>query len=121
MAKDDYDVIVYRILVYLYACLKHKIMFEEEVFLATVCRNVESEEYFADILRMMQKEGYIEGLVFANPWGNEWILGNDIENARITPEGIHYLQDNSRMKKVGEMLKESVDIIAKLASLIKLI
>ena len=32
MAKDDYDVIVYRVLVYFYACMKRKIMFEEETF-----------------------------------------------------------------------------------------
>lgn len=36
MAKDDYDVIVYKILVYLYAFMKRKITFEEDVFQATV-------------------------------------------------------------------------------------
>lgn len=67
------------------------------------------------------REGHIEGLVFTNSWGDEWIPTSDIQNARITPDGIHYLQENGRMKKVGEMLKESVDIIAKLASMIKLL
>ena len=42
MAKDDYDVVVYRVLVYLYAVLKHKIIFEEATFRQAVRKNVES-------------------------------------------------------------------------------
>ena len=32
MAKDDYDVIVFKILTYLYACVKRKTVFEEAAF-----------------------------------------------------------------------------------------
>ncbi len=46
MAKDDYDIIVYRVLVYLYACLKRRILFDEAIFRATVRKDIESEEYF---------------------------------------------------------------------------
>ena len=120
MAKDDYDVIVYRILVYLYACLKHKILFEEVTFHAAVRKNVESDEYFADILRMMQEDGLISGVVLTKIWGGDVVIGSDLEDMKITSSGIQYLQENSRMKKIGESLKESVDIIAKLAGIIKL-
>ena len=118
MAKDDYDVIAYRVLVYLYACMKRKILFEDVTFQAAVRKNVESDEYFASILRMMQDEGYIRGLMFTDAWGGDFILASDIRNARITAAGIHYLQENSKMKKVGEALKESVDIISKLAQIV---
>ena len=120
MAKDDYNVIVYRVLVYLYACMKRKIMFEKATFQEAVRKNVESDTYFADILRMMQDEGLIEGLTFAKAWGGDVILITDVEDAKITAAGIRYLQENSTMKKVGDMLKETVDIISKLAAIIQI-
>ena len=69
MAKDDYDVVVYRMLVYLYAVLKHKIIFEDATFRQAVRKNIESDEYFTSILRMMKEENLIEGLSFERAWG----------------------------------------------------
>ena len=118
MAKDDYDVIVYRILVYLYACKKRKIMHEESTFNAAVRKNVDSDEYFADILSMMQEEGLIEGLTIVKAWGGDKIIASDYGDMQITVKGIRYLSEDSRMNKVGSFLKDSVDTIAKLASII---
>lgn len=115
MAKDDYDVIVYRLLVYLYGCLKRKILFDSAEFRETVKKNVESEEYFADVVRMMQQEGLIEGAVIIKAWGGDVIITSDLQDIKITSAGIHYLKDNSQMHKVGTILRESADIISKLA------
>lgn len=120
MAKDDYDVIVYRVLVYYYACLKRKIMFDAAVFDASVKKDIESDAYFFDVLRMMQNEGLIEGLDFANAWGGDIILISELSDARITADGIHYLKENSSMRRVADMLKTSVDIIANLAGILQL-
>ena len=120
MAKDDFDVIAYRVLVYLYACLKREIMFEDVTFYESVRKNVSSDTYFADILRMMQAEGLIEGLEFANAWGGDCILVSSASDARITAAGIRYLKENGTMKRVGDALKETVDIISKLASILQL-
>lgn len=117
MARDDYDVIVYKVLVYLYACMKHKIIFEEETFDKSVREKVDNDDYFINVLRMMQDEGLLERLTFVNVWGGDVFLTSDIKDARITSKGIHYLEENERMHRVGNWLKESVDIIAKLASL----
>ena len=118
MAKDDYDVIVYRVLIYLYACKKRRIIFEEVTFNEAVRKNVENDLYFYDVLNMMQEEGLIRGLAFAKAWGGDKILLSPISDAEITVTGIHYLQDNDTMKRVGNMLREAVDIIAKLAALL---
>lgn len=118
MAKDDYDVIAYRVLVYLYAVMKHKIVFEDLTFEKAVRKNVESDEYFAEILQMMQEEELIKGLTFVNAWGGDVILASDVSDAKITPTGIRYLNENDRMRQIGNMLKESVDLISKLASLV---
>lgn len=121
MAKDDYDVIVYRVLVYLYACLKREILFDRAVFDATVKKDVDSETYFLAVLKMMQKEGLIEGLTFVDAWGGDSILLSDLSNASITSEGIHYLKENSVMRRVAEALKASVDIIANLADILQIL
>lgn len=118
MAKDDYDVIVYRVLVYLYACFKRKIIFELITFKAAAQKGIESDEYFTDALKMMQSEGFIEGLTFVDAWGGETILASDLSNARITPAGIRYLESNSKMSHIGDYLKSTVDIIAKLAGML---
>lgn len=118
MAKDDYDVILYRLLIYLYACMKRKIIFEEQTFSASVKKHVDSEEYFADIIRMAQEEGLIEGVTIKKAWGGDVIIASSLNHARITASGIRYLNNNCQMKAIGELLKESADIISKLAALI---
>lgn len=116
MAKDDYEVIVYRILIYLYACMKRKIIFDETVFRKTVRRNVEDDSYFTDIIRLIQSEGLIENVAIICAWGNEYIIASDLADMSITASGIRYLKENSRMKQIGEMLKESADMMVSLAT-----
>lgn len=116
MAKDDYEVVTYRILVYLYACMKRKIIFDETVFRKTVRRNVEDDSYFTDIIRLIQSEGLIENVAIIRAWGNEYIIASDLADMSITASGIRYLKENSRMKQIGEMLKESADMMVSLAT-----
>ena len=70
MAKDDYDVIVYKMLLYLYGCMKRVISFNQAVFDKSIKREELNEGYFTDILRMMQKEGLVDGVNTVKPWGN---------------------------------------------------
>ena len=121
MAKDDYEVIVYRVLVYLYACMKRKIMYEEISFREAVRKNVESDEYFAKVISMMKSEGLITKVSIVEAWGGDCIIASDLRDMEITAEGIRYLKENSTMNKVGAMLKESVDTIARLAVIVGLI
>lgn len=108
MAKDDYDNLVFRILVYLYACLKRKADFDERVLTQKIVTGVVNEEYFIDVLRMMQQEGYVEGVAFTRAWGREYILTDGLGSLSITPEGIHYLKDNSRMQSIKDRVLEGV-------------
>ncbi|MCI5999966.1 MAG: YjcQ family protein, partial [Finegoldia magna] len=62
MAKDDYNVIVFKILTYMYAVLKRKTIFDINEF-KTAVGNID-ENYLSDLLEMMQKENFIEGLIF---------------------------------------------------------
>lgn len=121
MAKDDYDVIVYRVLVYLYGCLKHKIVYEDVTFEAAVKKNIDSDEYFFEVLRMMQDEGLIEGFSYVKAWGGDIIATSDMSDMKITAAGVRYLKDNGTMQKVGIALKDIADLIAKLATMLSLI
>ena len=116
MAADDYFVIVYKVLIYLYGCLKRKIVFSNEEFEA-IAKDGITEEYFEDILKMMNDEGYITGYTQLKVWGGV-ITTNEYDNIKITQKGIEYLQENSLMQKVKRFLLESNDIISDLINLI---
>lgn len=118
MAKDDYDVLVYKILLYLYAVFKRKKVFDEEEFKEALKVKEISEEYLINILNSMQEENLIKGLSFINPWGGEVLLSNDYSCMKIKADGIHYLSENGKMKKVRDFLLENADIFA---SLIKIL
>jgi hypothetical protein len=114
VAKDDYDVILFKILLYLYACFQGKIVFQNDVFEKTV-KNGISDEYINRILRGAQSENLIEGLVFTHTWGNEYILSSPLSDMAITPDGIRYLKDNGKMQKAKSFLLEhSVELISTL-------
>ncbi len=120
MAKDDYDVIVYKILVYLYGCLKRKTVFNQEVFNKIIKRDSLNDDYLNDVIRMMQQEGFIEGASFTKAWGNVYIMTSDYNDIQITPAGIHYLKENSTAQKIKEILLENADTMAGLIGILAL-
>lgn len=117
MAKDDYDVLVFKILTYLYACLKGKAFYDPDVVEKTVFQGV-NEPYRAYILRHMAGSGLIEGYRYTHAWGNVYVSLTDLSECQITPEGITFLKENSTMKKVLSALQESGDMIISLFRLI---
>ena len=117
MAKDDYDVIVYKILLYFYAVMKRKIQYERETFEKVISKSGISDEYLVDILRMMQDEGLIEGVKVMKAWGNDSILISEFSDISITADGIHHLKDNTTMKKIGKALSEAPGLIASLIAI----
>lgn len=120
MAKDDYHVIAFRILTYLYARLKRKVLFSQESFDKAVHRDNLNEEYFTDVLWMMQEEGQITGIEIVPAWGDDKVIASDLSELRITAAGIDYLKENGTMQKVYKALMTAADSTAKLADLIGL-
>lgn len=106
MAKDDYDYIVFKILTYLYTCLKRQNSFSNEVFMDKIITKKVCEDYMIDILRMMDAEGLIEGLTFIKAWGNEYVISNDLNNVRITSQGVRYVLNNDKMKQIKTAILE---------------
>ncbi len=107
MAKNDYFVIAYRILAYLYACMKNgekvnvNIISYEEL-------NI-NYRYWLDVIIMLYDEEYIKGITINKVLGNEY--NARIDNIKITQKGIQFLQENSSMAKAKEFLKTLKEII----------
>lgn len=102
MAKDDYNVIVFKILTYLYGCFQRKYLFNKAEFLKLLESQHIAEQYLSDVLRIMQEEGLIAGLIFKKAWGNEYLLINDYRDMTITALGIRFLLEDKTMGKVKE-------------------
>lgn len=120
MAKNDLDFILYKILLYYYGVLQKKYHFDLKVFKALFDESVD-DEYLMDVVRMASEEGLIVGLNFVAAWGLDKILVNDLNEGRITINGVQYLKENAGMKKVTKFLSTSTGIVANLAALVALI
>ena len=63
------------------------------------------------LLRMMQEEGYIKGLMYEQTMSDSSPHVVLPINPKITIRGLEYLEENSFMKKAGNMLKTIKEII----------
>ncbi|MBR0148551.1 MAG: hypothetical protein IJM23_05075 [Lachnospiraceae bacterium] len=99
MAKDDHNIIIFKILVYLYAVFKGSEVFEQEKYDKAINRKDINEEYLFKLYKMMSDEGFIEKLPFKKAWGGDLIPLFDESDMTITYKGIRYLEENDSMKK----------------------
>lgn len=100
MAKDDYHVIVYMILKYLYQCLKNGIDVEQFEILNIIG---ELPKTYADyIIEALHTEGHVEGVYPITAGGEE--VYRLTPETRITPKGIEYLNNDEYMHKVKKYL-----------------
>lgn len=110
MAKDDYDVIVFRILGYLYKQLKKGEPVEAEMlrYDSKTC-NI-NEFYWKYIMTSMQEEGLISGLQKEEGQEDDNWIEKQLANTQITPKGIALLGDNPMMDKVEKLVKGILNI-----------
>lgn len=103
MAKDDFFVIAYRIMAYLYACMKAGEAPRTDELSAE--RLGINERYHADIITSLYQKGYIDGVREIHLPGSIKPV-YDISRPRVTMDGIEWLQNNTTMAKAKEALKE---------------
>lgn len=116
MAKDDYPVIVYQLLAYMYQCLKRgedvdTQMISADSDLFKVNGQSINKRYWAYVIRNLQKYGLIDGVVFADMDGIKHPVPINCEACQITPAGIEYLTDNSFIQKAKAFLKDAKAIV----------
>ena len=105
MAKDDYHVIVYQILAYLYTILKEG-RSADPAFLEWQGEYLNiNRKYWLYIMENLLNDGYIRGITITTTWGTERLI-NGLEHCEITPKGIEYVTDDRFMKKAVRFFKE---------------
>ena len=109
MAKDDYHVILYKILAYLYVQLKNGEDADPKCLVHDGLLFQIKQRYWNYIMENALKQGLIDGITVTRPWGADAIIGN-LEACQITPAGIEYLCDNSFLEKAKQFLKEIKEI-----------
>lgn len=118
MAKDDYFSLVYKLLSYLYACLK----INRKPNWATIAPNTKDfpigEEYFAYILSHLLADGYIEGITEVRKIGSP-VQFKETKGISITPKGIQYPDENSMMKKAAQLVEPITDIASMVIQAVK--
>lgn len=114
MAQNDYFVIVYQVLKYLYDCLKRGE--KPEVCYLRASRYSIPENYWQYILISLINEGYIAGIKPVETKGG--VLLDDLQETIITPKGIEYLFENKLFEKVKRTLKDVKDIFYQLDMLL---
>lgn len=109
MAKDDYFVLVYKLLRYLYRCLKENFPASWEVVAPYTKDFPIEKEYFTYLLSHLLADGYLEGIAEVKKIGSP-VRFKETSGLAITPKGIAYLEENSTMKRVGEFLGSAGEI-----------
>ncbi len=112
MARDDYFVIAYKILTYLYECLKTGE--DIDMFILTPETYGIEESYFNYILIQLYEEGYIEGISVVAIMGAKRKGVKITKSITIKPKGIEYLQENSMLSKAKKVIKEIKDTIPRI-------
>ena len=107
MAQNDYFVIVYRVIKYLYDCLKAGSQ-PEIVYLTASTYNI-PDSYWTYIIISLISEGYIKGIAMTSI--KNCVVFGDLQDAIITPKGIEYLFENSLLEKVKKTLKDTKEMI----------
>lgn len=105
MSKDDYFVIAYRILAYLYVCLKSGDQPDMNYINADSDAINISSKYWEYIIRHLYQDGYIEGVSLVSVTGRSTPGIKLDPDFMITPSGIEFLQNNSAMRRACDFLK----------------
>lgn len=111
MAKNDYYVIVYRVLMYLYNCLRQDEVVDMQKLTPEYLHiNQRYFEYIFDTL-------YDEGLILNKAYYED-MLGKHLESdIMISPKGISFLHENSTIDKVKKSVKGIAVIISDIPGL----
>ena len=108
MAKDDFFVIAYKMLSYLYACMKAGE--DPDTSMISHERYGIPKRYWMSIITNLYNKGYITGVREIHLPGRTGEL-YEVDTPEITMDGIEFLQNNSSMAKAKNVLKELKEII----------
>lgn len=101
MAQDDMHVVMYKILTYLYKCMKSGAKPDREKFSAQALGI--NEAYWSCIMAELARRGLIAGVKATR---SEIGDGVYVANPRVTMEGVEFLMENSMMAKAKQFIMD---------------
>lgn len=107
MAKDDYFVIAYRILDYLYKCFKDGVSSDID-FISPDALKI-NQGYFVNVMESLSDKEYIKGVCFPRSIGAP--VGVKFSDLKITQDGMEFLQENSSIQKAKKALQTFKSVI----------
>ena len=110
MAKDDMEVIMYKILRYLYVCMKKDIEPKLEDFSWDSKLFQIPQNYWCKIIVILVRKGYITGFEIIDYTKDAPVIQTN-RPFEITFEGVQFLEENSRMQKAKEYCAETFNVI----------
>lgn len=112
MAANDYHVIVYQILAYLYECLKDGKEVNEKAIEQYKADLMLNDKYWSYILRHLVEGGLVEGVKPIPIMGRREKTFKFTSETAITPYGISFLIEDSMMEKAKKAIKDSAMSVA---------
>lgn len=101
MAQDDMHVVMYKILAYLYACMKAGERADRnEMSAAALGIN---EVYWTEIIAELTHRRLIKGVTVTHSPKSDGVY---LDNPRVTMEGVEFLMENSMMAKAKQFLMD---------------
>jgi len=107
MAHDDIHVLMYKVLVYLYGCMKRGIRPDEEKISCggDLFQGI-PHAYWIQVMRELVDKDLVRGIaVFYSDDAPSVI----IHDPSVTLEGVEFMQENTMMRKAARFLKEVKD------------
>ena len=109
MSYDDIEVVMYKILKYLYECMKAGKRPRSEDMCYDCQMFTINEKYWYQIMNELIDNGYIRGFIKIITKDGDIIQMMD--NAGITLKGRDYLRDNSAMKAAKDVVGKAFEIV----------
>lgn len=106
MAADDMHVVMYKILAYLYECMKSG---EKPVRANIECTAFGINKlYWSSIFAELAERGYVKGvrIIHGDYWDEVYI-----SEPRITMAGVEFMMENSMMKRALAFIREIKDTV----------
>ena len=109
MAQDDMHVIIYKVLTYLYECLKLGKDPDKEMLQSygPLFGGV-PERYWTAIWLEMVDKGFVKGVLKFSSDDSPQVV---VDSPRVTFDGVEFLNENSMMAKAKEFLKDTKSIV----------
>lgn len=104
MAQNDMHVIMYKILAYLYDCMKRGERPESACYAHDSDMLGIPYAYWAQVMREMSDHCYVRGFSFIKAADNIRVKAVD---PAVTIEGVEFLSENSAMQRALDYLKEA--------------